>query len=63
MAPGGALLLALAYASISASLFAGERADAVLVLLLGAGGLGLGLQYSALTAHLTSSVPSRYAGT
>jgi Major Facilitator Superfamily len=57
----GCLLLAAAYATISASQFAGDRSLALLVILLGAGGLGLGIQFSSLYAHLTNAVPSRYA--
>ncbi|HEX3318911.1 MAG TPA: MFS transporter [Solirubrobacteraceae bacterium] len=61
VAPAGCLLLAGAYAALSGGLFAGEHAEAVLVVLLGAGGLGLGLQFSALVGHLTDAVAPRYA--
>ena len=61
VAPAGCLLLAAAYVALSASLFAGERSEVVLVVLLGAGGLGLGLQFSALVGHLTNAVAPRYA--
>jgi len=57
----GCLLLAAAYAAISVSQFAGSHSLALLVVLLGAGGLGLGIQFSSLVAHLTNAVPSRYA--
>jgi len=60
-APVGCLVLAGAYLAISASLFAGQHREALLVALLGAGGLGLGLQFSALIGHLTSAVSTRYA--
>ena len=60
-APVGCALLASAYVAISVSLFAGERSQALLVVLLGAGGLGLGAQFSAGIAHLTSAVPEGYA--
>jgi predicted MFS family arabinose efflux permease len=60
-APAGCLLLAGAYVALSASLFAGRHPEALLVVLLGAGGLGLGTQFSALIAHLTSAVSTRYA--
>jgi MFS family permease len=60
-APAGCLLLAGAYCTISVTLFAGLRSEALLVSLLGAGGLGLGIQYSAIIAHLTGSVPAHYA--
>jgi hypothetical protein len=33
----------------------------LLVVLLAAGGLGLGIQFSGLIAHLTSAVPTEYA--
>jgi predicted MFS family arabinose efflux permease len=60
-APAGCLLLAGAYVALSASLFAGRHPEALLVGLLGAGGLGLGTQFSAMIAHLTSAVATRYA--
>jgi predicted MFS family arabinose efflux permease len=57
----GCLLLAAAYLALSGSLFAGVRADAVLVPLLAAGGFGLGIQFSTLIGHLTNAVDPRYA--
>jgi MFS family permease len=61
-APGAAcLLLAGAYGGISVALFTGHHDEALLVVLLGAGGLGLGIQFSALLAHLTTAVPAEYA--
>jgi hypothetical protein len=60
-APAGCLLLAGAYVALSASLFGGHHAEALLVVLLGAGGLGLGIQFSAMIAHLTNAVSTRYA--
>ncbi len=60
-APAGCLLLAGAYMALSASLFAGRHAEALLVVLLGAGGLGLGTQFSALIVHLTNAVSEGYA--
>jgi predicted MFS family arabinose efflux permease len=57
----GCLLLAAAYATISASQLAGSHSLTLLVVLLGAGGLGLGIQFSSLVAHLTNAVPSRFA--
>lgn len=60
-APAGCLLLAGAYMALSASLFAGRHAEALLVVLLAAGGLGLGTQFSALIAHLTNAVSEGYA--
>jgi MFS family permease len=57
----GCLILAGAYAAIAVALLAGSGSEAVLVPLLAAGGFGLGIQFSGLIAHLTASVPSRYA--
>jgi len=42
-------------------LFTGHHAQALLIVLLGAGGLGLGIQFSALIRHLTTAVPAGYA--
>jgi MFS family permease len=61
VAPAGCLLLAAAYLALSASLFAGRHPVALLVVVLAAGGLGLGTQFSALIAHLTGAVARRYA--
>jgi hypothetical protein len=60
-APAGCLLLAGAYVALSASLFAGRHAEALLVVVLAAGGLGLGTQFSALIVHLTNAVSEGYA--
>jgi MFS family permease len=60
-APAGCLLLAGAYVAISASLFADHHRETLLVVLLAAGGLGLGIQFSAMIGHLTSAVSTRYA--
>ena len=57
----GCLLLAAAYLAISATLLTGHRSDLLLVILLAAGGLGLGTQFTTLIAHLTTAVPVRYA--
>jgi hypothetical protein len=57
----GCLLLSLAYAAISALLLAGQQGELWLIVLLGLGGLGLGIQFSALIAHLTNVVPAEYA--
>lgn len=57
----GCALLAVAYAAISACLFAGHHDEGLLVALLGAGGFGLGLQFSSLIAHITNVVPADYA--
>jgi predicted MFS family arabinose efflux permease len=60
-APAGCALLTVAFAAISATLFAGLRAEGALVVLLGAGGLGLGLQFSSMVGHMTAAVAPRYA--
>jgi MFS family permease len=57
----GCLLLAAAYVAISVALFTGHAGEALLVLLLGAGGLGLGTQFSSLIARVTNAVPADYA--
>jgi MFS family permease len=59
--PIGCLVMTIAYLAISALLLASPRAEAPLVVALGAGGLGLGIQFSAMLAHLTSSVTPRHA--
>jgi len=62
LAPGaGCVLLTASYTAISAALFTGYHGEALLVPLLGVGGLGLGVQFSALIAHLTKTVPDEYA--
>jgi len=57
----GCALLAAAYLAISAALFGDRHGEALLVVVLAAGGLGLGIQFSALIAHLSNAVPPRYA--
>jgi MFS family permease len=57
----GCLLLAAAYATLSALLLAGHHAEGLLVAVLGIGGLGLGLQFSSLIVHLADAVPAGYA--
>jgi MFS family permease len=60
--PGaGCLLLAVAYAAISGVLFAGERGDLPLAPLFAAGGLGLGINFAALTGRMTGAVSARHA--
>jgi MFS family permease len=56
----GCLLLTASYLAISASLLTGQH-QVLLVVLLGIGGLGLGIQFSALIRHLTNAVPAEYA--
>jgi MFS family permease len=60
-APFGYLMLTLAYAAISLSLFAGHIGGVLLIALLGVGGLGHGIGFTANIRHLTASAPSRYA--
>jgi MFS family permease len=57
----GCVLLTAAYLAISAALFSGHHSEALLVPLLGVGGLGLGILFSAVIAHLTKAVPIEYA--
>jgi MFS family permease len=57
----GCAVLACAYAAISLTLFSGQHSEALLVVLLSVGGLGLGINFSAILAHLTHAVPSGYA--
>ena len=59
--PIGCLVMTVAYLAISALLLARPRAEAPLIVALGAGGLGLGIQFSAMLSHLTSSVAPRHA--
>jgi hypothetical protein len=55
------LLLALTLRTAIVTLFTGGHGEALLVALLAAGGLGLGIQFSALIVHLTNVVPAEYA--
>jgi MFS family permease len=57
----GCLLLTAAYAAIAVTTLLGYHATALLIVLLAVGGLGLGVQFSALIAHLTATVPTEYA--
>jgi hypothetical protein len=59
--PLGCLVMTAAYLAISVLLLAEPRAETPLIVALGAGGLGLGLQFSAMLTHLTSAVAPRYA--
>jgi EmrB/QacA subfamily drug resistance transporter len=62
LAPGaGCTLLTASYTAISAALFTGHHGELLLMTLLGVGGLGLGVQFSALIGHLTKTVPNEYA--
>ncbi|HWC38595.1 MAG TPA: MFS transporter, partial [Acidimicrobiales bacterium] len=61
VAPSGCLLLSAAYVTMGVSLMAGTNNEALLVVLLGLGGLGLGAQFNSIVAHLTNNVSPRYA--
>src|SRR5205823_984413 len=59
---GGPLLLAAAHAGLSLSLLLLHHLPgALLMTLLGVGGLGLGTAFTAMIGHLTASVPREYA--
>lgn len=60
-APAGNLLLAASYFGIAISILAGSQGGALLIVLLGCGGFGLGTGFSALVTHLTTAVPARFA--
>jgi predicted MFS family arabinose efflux permease len=57
----GCAVLTLAYASISLSLFDGERGELLLLALLAVGGFGLGVQFATLVGHLMGAVAARFA--
>ncbi|KAA8880593.1 MFS transporter [Nocardia colli] len=58
---GGTVLLAGAFAALSGVSFAGNHAETVLVILLGVGGFGLGVQFSAMLTHVTNAVHTGHA--
>jgi EmrB/QacA subfamily drug resistance transporter len=57
----GCILLTIAYLTISLTLFTGHHGEPLLIALLAGGGLGLGIQFSALIAHLTDAASADYA--
>jgi MFS family permease len=57
----GCLVLTVGYAAVSVSASLGVQDGALLLVLLGFGGLGLGVSSNSLISHLTSVVPTRYA--
>lgn len=61
IAPAGYLILAGGYLGLSLSLLTNHLSTALLIVLLGIGGFGLGAGFAPMIAHLTASVPSRYA--
>jgi MFS family permease len=60
-APAGSLLLAAGFAGLAASLLAGDTGGVTLVTLLGVAGLGLGIAFTGMLSHLTSSVSGEHA--
>jgi MFS family permease len=59
--PFGYFVLAAAYLAISACLFVGYSSAVLLFTLLGFGGFGLGIGFTANIRHLTSAVTARHA--
>jgi hypothetical protein len=57
----GCLILAAGYGLIAAVLFTGAHPEALLIILLGIGGFGLGANFTAILAHLTKAAGKRYA--
>jgi EmrB/QacA subfamily drug resistance transporter len=57
----GCGLLVAVYAALSLTLSTGHHGEVILSVLLGFGGFGLGLQFSALIGHITRIVPADYA--
>lgn len=57
----GCLTLAAAYAAISTTMFTDLPSQALLLMLLAVGGLGLGTVFSAILVHLTTAATGRYA--
>jgi MFS family permease len=56
--PVGPVVLAAGFAAIGVSLYAGNTSGALLMTLLGVAGLGLGIGFTGVLSHLTSSVTS-----
>jgi MFS family permease len=61
VAPIGYLLLTISYLALSMSLFGGYDSEVLLFVLLGFGGLGLGIGFTANIRRLTAAAPARYA--
>jgi predicted MFS family arabinose efflux permease len=59
--PAGCVVLSVAYVAITAVLLAEPRAEAPLIVALGVGGLGLGIEFSSMLTHLTGAVAPRHA--
>jgi MFS family permease len=60
-APAGSLILAAGFAGLAASLLAGDTSGITLMTLLGVAGLGLGIAFTGMLTHLTSSVADEHA--
>jgi predicted MFS family arabinose efflux permease len=60
-APAGSVILAAGFAALAASLSAGGTGATALMTLLGVAGLGLGIAFTGMLSHLTSSVTREYA--
>jgi len=60
-APAGALILAAGLAGLAAGLLAGDTGGVTLMALLGVAGLGLGIEFTGMLSHLTSSVSGEHA--
>jgi MFS family permease len=60
-APAGTVLLAIGFAAIGVSLYAGQTSGVLLMTLLGVAGLGLGTGFTGMLSHLTSSVTAGQA--
>ena len=60
-APAGSLILAAGFAGLAASLLAGDTGGVTLMALLGVAGLGLGVAFTGMLTHLTSSVSGEHA--
>jgi len=60
-APAGSLILAAGFAALAVTLLAGDTNGVTLMALLGVAGLGLGIAFTGMLSHLTSSVPSEDA--
>jgi MFS family permease len=60
-APAGAVVLAAGFAGLGASLLARDTSGALLMTLLGVSGLGLGMGFTGMLSHLTSSVTPEHA--
>jgi MFS family permease len=60
-APAGQVLLAAGFAAIAVTLLTGDTSGALLMVLLGVAGLGLGTSFTGMLSHLTGSVTGEHA--